>query len=66
MTGPSHVCYDGERAVAFVDGNTLALRVFCREQCGALDPSTRYGLAVTIEAGEAIQVYEEVHRGLPQ
>jgi hypothetical protein len=59
-----HVRYAGERAVAFVDGNTLALRVFCREQGGALDQSIRYGLAVTIEAGEAVRVYEEVRQGL--
>jgi hypothetical protein len=59
-----HVRYAGERAVAFVDGNTLALRVFCREQGGALDQSIRYGVAVTIEAGEAVQVYEEVRQGL--
>jgi hypothetical protein len=59
-----HVRYAGERAVAFVDGNTLALRVFCREQGGALDQSIRYGLAVTIEAGEAVRVYEEVRHGL--
>lgn len=59
-----HVRYAGERAVAFVDGNTLALRVFCREQGGALDQSIRYGLAVTVEAGAAIRVYEEVRQGL--
>lgn len=59
-----HVRYAGERAVAFVDGNTLALKVFCREQGGALDQSIRYGLAVTIEAGEAVQVYDEVRQGL--
>lgn len=59
-----HVRYTGELAVAFVDGNTLALRVFCREQGGALDQSIRYGLAVTIEAGDAVRVYEEVRQGL--
>jgi len=59
-----HVRYAGDRAVAFVDGNTLALRVFCREQGGALDQSIRYGLAITVEAGEAVQVYEEVRQGL--
>lgn len=59
-----HVRYAGERAVAFVDGSTLALKVFCREQGGALDQSIRYGLAVTIEAGEAVQVYDEVRQGL--
>ncbi len=59
-----HVRYAGERAVAFVDGNTLALKVFCREQGGALDQSIRYGLAVTVEAGEEVQVYDEVRQGL--
>lgn len=59
-----HVRYAGKDAVAFVDGNTLALRVFCREQGGALDQSIRYGLAVTLEAGTAVRVYEEVRQGL--
>ncbi len=59
-----HVRYAGERAVAFVDGGTIALRVFCREQGGALDQAIRYGLTITIEAGEDIQVYEEVRQAL--
>jgi hypothetical protein len=59
-----HVRYGGERAVAFVDGNTLALRVFCREQGGPLEKAIRYGLAITIEAGESVRVYEEVRQGL--
>lgn len=59
-----HVRYSGEKAVAFVDGNTLALRVFCREQGGALDQTIRYGLAITIEAGENVPVYDEVRVGL--
>ncbi len=59
-----HVRYTGERAVAFVDNGTLALRVFCREQGGPLDQSIRYGFAVTIEAGEKIPVYEEIRQAL--
>jgi len=59
-----HVRFEGDRAVAFVDGNTLALRVFCREQGGALDQSIRYGLAVTIEAGETVPVYDEIRQAL--
>lgn len=59
-----HVRFEGERAVAFVDGNTLALRVFCREQGGALDQSIRYGLAVTVEAGQAVPVYNEIRQAL--
>lgn len=59
-----HVRFDGHRAVAFRDGNTLAMRVFCREQGGALDQSIRYGLAVTVEADELIPVYEEIRQAL--
>ena len=59
-----HVRFEGKRAVAFVDGNTLALQVFCRQQGGALDQTIRYGLAVTVEAGEAIPVYNEVRQAL--
>jgi len=59
-----HVRFEGKRAVDFMDDDTLALRVFCREQGGALDQSIRYGLAVTVEAGEAIQVYQEIRQAL--
>ena len=38
--------------------------VYCREQAGTLDQSIRYGIAVTIEAGEGIPVYNEVRARL--
>ena len=60
----SHERYDGDKAVAFVDDGHVVLRVYCREQAGALDQSIRYGLAVTIEAGERIPVYDEVRARL--
>ena len=60
----SHERYDGDKAVAFVDDGHVVLRVYCREQAGALDQSIRYGLAVTIEAGEGIPVYDEVRARL--
>ena len=59
-----HVRYHGSRAVAFVDDGHIQFRVFCREQAGPLDREIRYGLAVTIEAGEAIPVYQEVRARL--
>ena len=55
---------DGQKAVDFVDGNFLALRVYCREQGGALDQPIPYGLAVTIEAGQGIPVYDEIRQAL--
>ena len=62
-----HARYEGERAVSFVDDGYVLLRIFCREQAGALDQSIRYGVAVTIEAGEGIAVYDEIRTrlGLP-
>ena len=59
-----HVHYTGERAVQFVDEGHLRFLVFCREQGGALDQSIRYGLAVTIRAGEHVPVYQEVRQAL--
>lgn len=59
-----HVRYGGENAVPFVDDGHIRLRVFCREQGGALEQPIRYGLAVTIEAGEHVPVYEEVRQRL--
>ena len=60
-----HARYEGEKAVSFVDDGHVSLRIFCREQAGALDQPIRYGVAVTIEAGEGIPVYEEVKARLP-
>ena len=59
-----HVRYHGENAVPFVDDGHVQFRVFCREQAGALDQQIRYGLAVTIEAGEGVPVYQEIRQRL--
>ena len=59
-----HAGYEGKRAVAFVDEGHVALRVYCRQQAGELDQKIRYGMAVTLEAGEAIPVYNEVRARL--
>ena len=59
-----HDRYEGERAVSFVDDGHVLLRIFCREQAGALDQPIRYGVAVTIEAGEGIAVYGEIRARL--
>ena len=58
------VRYSGNKAVAFVDNGHIQFRVYCREQAGPLDRAIRYGLAVTIEAGEGIPVYEQIRQRL--
>ncbi len=59
-----HARYEGEKAVSFVDDGHVLLRIFCREQAGALDQRIRYGVAVTIEAGEGVRVYDEIRARL--
>lgn len=59
-----HVRYEGKRAAPFVDDGHITFNVLCREQGGVIDEPVRYGLAVTIEAGEHVPVYQEVRERL--
>src|ERR1019366_4188235 len=56
-----HEHFEGESAVPFIDNGHLALRVWCKEDAGVADGQLiRYGIAVTIEAGTALPVYQEI------
>ncbi len=58
-----HQIYEGDDAVAFLeDEGNLVLRVWCREKPShaKLAQTVRYGLAVTIEAGTALPVYQQI------
>ena len=55
-----HTRYEGSKAIQFIDNGHILLDVFCREQAGKLDQHLNYGIAVTIEAGEGVPVYQEV------
>jgi hypothetical protein len=60
-----HEHFEGESAVAFVNDGHLAVRVWCKEDAGVADGQlVRYGMAVTIEAGTALPVYEEIRQRL--
>lgn len=59
-----HSRFEGGGAVPFIDGGHVLLRVLCKEQAGSLDQSIRYGVAMTIEAGEGVPVYQEVRNRL--
>ena len=60
----SHTRYEGGHAVSFIDDGNASFRIHCREQAGKLDQGIRYGIAITIEAGEGIPVYEDVRARL--
>jgi hypothetical protein len=58
----SHCIFEGEGAVAFLDGGLLKLRVACRAQAGVLDDRVPFALAVSLETavGTRIPIYDEV------
>lgn len=61
-----HEIYEGADAVVFVNDGYLDLNVWCnpRPLSRPLDAPVRYGLAITIEAGEALPVYQQVDNRL--
>ena len=60
----SHTRYEGNKAIAFFDDGHVIFQVHCREQAGVLDQSICYGIVVSIEAAEAVPVYEEIRTRL--
>ena len=57
-----HEIFEGDEAVAYIDGATARIKVNCRADAGRLDDRIPYALAVTLETAEALRipVYEEV------
>lgn len=55
-----HERFFGERAVPFIDEGHLNVRVWCKDDAGNDGNRVQYAIAVTIEAGTALQVYEQV------
>ena len=59
-----HERFVGERAVPFVDDGHLALAVWCKDDAGGVDQPIRYAVAVTIETGTPIPIYDEIQQRL--
>jgi len=59
-----HEHFHGQKAVAFVDNGHLNLQLWRKEDAGGVDDEVAYGIAVTIEAGASIPVYEEIQQRL--
>jgi hypothetical protein len=51
-----HQVLEGDAAVAFVDGSSLAIDVDCRSDAGSLPGSVRYALAASLEVSTAVQI----------
>ncbi len=57
-----HEILEGDRAAVFVDGDKLLIKVNCREAAKPLTQSVPYGLAVSLEVAEGIEIpiYNEI------
>lgn len=55
-----HERFFGKRAVPFIDDGHLNVGVWCKDDAGNDQNEVRYAIAVTIEAGTPLQVYEQV------
>jgi len=61
-----HEIIEGDRVVTYMQGDVLVIPVQCREDAGSLDVAIPYGLAVSLEVKEDVQIpiYEEVRTAL--
>ncbi|MBN2092984.1 hypothetical protein JW964_25400 [candidate division KSB1 bacterium] len=57
-----HEVLEGSKVVSYQDGNFLSISVICKEDAKSLDEEVNYGLAVTLETGENVElpIYEEI------
>lgn len=57
-----HEVFEGQRAVPFTDGEVIEIKVNCREDAGKIQNPVAYGLAVSLEVAEGVDiaVYNEI------
>jgi len=57
-----HEVFEGQRAEPFIDGEVIEIKVNCREDAGKIQNPVAYGLAVSLEVAEGVDiaVYNEI------
>lgn len=57
-----HEIFEGSKVVAFLQQDEIVIPVQCREDAGALDAEVPYGIAVSLEVKEDVEIpiYDEV------
>ncbi|OGQ85652.1 MAG: hypothetical protein A2512_12240 [Deltaproteobacteria bacterium RIFOXYD12_FULL_56_24] len=57
-----HEIFEGQRAEPFIDGDVIEIKVNCREDAGKIQSPVAYGLAVSLEVSEGVDiaVYNEI------
>ncbi len=57
-----HEVFEGQKAVPFIDGEAIEIKVNCRKDAGKIQEPVAYGLAVSLEVAEGVDiaVYNEI------
>ena len=57
-----HEVFEGQRAEPFIDGEVIEIKVNCREDAGKMQNPVAYGLAVSLEVADGVDiaVYNEI------
>jgi len=57
-----HEVFEGQRAEPFIDGEVIEIKVNCREDAGKIQNPVAYGLTVSLEVAEGVDiaVYNEI------
>ncbi len=57
-----HEVFEGQRAEPFIDGDVIEIKVNCREDAGKIQHPIAYGIAVSLEVSEGVDiaVYDEI------
>jgi len=57
-----HEIFEGQRAEPFIDGDVIEIKVNCRNDAGKIQNPVAYGLAVSLEVAEGVDiaVYNEI------
>jgi len=57
-----HEIFEGQQAIPFADGEVIEIKVNCRNDAGKITTPISYGIAVTLEVGEGVNiaVYDEI------
>lgn len=57
-----HEIFEGDKAEPITDGDTINIKVNCRKDAGKITVPVAYGLAVTIEVAEGVNIpiYDEI------
>ena len=61
-----HEVLEGNKAVTFQEGESIVIKINCRKDAGEIVEPIRYGLAVTLEVAEEVNIpiYQEVRERL--